>query len=160
MTKKYPPPFEREGASLFTGVSSKEVARFVILTVRDPLHGYVKDAAEEIAEYLDNYKKVADTGMFTTFTGEYKGVPISVCSTGSGAPEAELALMDFIRFTSADTFVRVGTSGALQEWIKLAVRDEGTSKEYVKPTYPAVASYEVVLALASAAEKLGVNYGG
>jgi len=166
MTKKYPPPFEREGASLFTGVSSEKVARYVILTVRDPLHGYVKDAAEEIAEHLDCYEKVADTRMFTTFTGKYKGVSISVCSTGSGAPEAELALMDFIRFTSADTFVRVGTSGALQEWIKLgeliissaAVRDEGTSKEYVKPTYPAVASYEVVLALASAAEKLGVNY--
>lgn len=164
--KLYPPPFEREGRSLFTGVTPEKVANYVILTVQDPLHGYVEDAAEEIAKYLDSYEKVADTGMFTTFTGSYRGIPITICSTGSGAPEAELALMDFIRFTPADTFVRVGTSGALQKWINIgdlvitaaAVRDEGTSREYVKPSYPAVANYEVVLALATAAARMKVAY--
>jgi len=166
MTKIYPPPFEKGGKSLFTGVTPEKVANYVILTVQDPLHGYVKNAAEEIAEHFDPYEKVGDTMMFTTYTGKYKGVPITVCSTGSGAPETELALMDFIRFTSANTFIRVGTSGALQKWLKLgnlvitsaAVRDEGTSKEYVKSSYPAVVNYEVVLALATAAAKMNIDY--
>jgi len=164
--KKYPPPFERDGKPLFTGVDPEDVARYVILTVRDPLAGFKKDAAEEIASYFDTYEKVADTGMFATYTGKYKGVPITVCSTGSGAPETELALMDFINFTKADTFIRVGTSGSYQPWVKVgdivitsaAVRDEGTSEEYVTPIYPAVAHYEVVLAFVQAAEELNVRY--
>ena len=39
-----------------------------------------------------------------------------------------------------------------------AVRLEGTSKQYVRVEYPAVANYEVLLALIRAAEKLGYRY--
>jgi len=164
--KIYPPDFEKNGKSLFTGVDPGKVSKYVIFTVRDPLHGFTKDAAEEISEFMDNSKKIADTRMFTTYTGEYKSTPITICSTGSGAPEVEIALMDFIKWTNADTFIRVGTSGSLQNWVNVgdivitsaAVRDEGTSEEYVKPIYPAVSSYEVVLSFATAAEKLNFNY--
>ena len=59
-----------------------------------------------------------------------------------------------------DTFLRVGSTGALKEEMELgdiiistaAVRLEGTSKQYVRPEYPASASYEVVLAFVEAAE--------
>jgi uridine phosphorylase len=39
-----------------------------------------------------------------------------------------------------------------------AVRQEGTSKEYVREDYPAVADEEVVSALIAAAERLGHDY--
>jgi len=39
-----------------------------------------------------------------------------------------------------------------------AVRFDGASKQYVYTEYPAVASYEVVLALIEAAENLGIKY--
>ncbi|MHA2602276.1 MAG: phosphorylase family protein, partial [Candidatus Thorarchaeota archaeon SMTZ1-83] len=39
-----------------------------------------------------------------------------------------------------------------------AVRLDGTSKQYVRPEYPAIASHEVILALAEAADTLGVKY--
>jgi len=39
-----------------------------------------------------------------------------------------------------------------------SVRLEGTSKHYVIPEYPAIASYDIVLALIDAAETLGVKY--
>jgi uridine phosphorylase len=166
MKRRYPPPFEINGRPLFTGIKPEEVARYVLLTVRDPLAGFKRDAGEEVAGYLDSYRLVVDTGMFKTYTGEYEGVAVTICSTGSGAPETELALMDFINFTKSDTFIRVGTSGSYQKWVKLgdivitsaAVRDEGTSEEYVKPIYPASANYEVVMAMIEAAESLGIKY--
>jgi len=39
-----------------------------------------------------------------------------------------------------------------------AVRQEGTSDEYVREDYPAAADYEVVSALVAAAERLGYEY--
>lgn len=161
-----PPDFDRDNRPLFTGINPSEVGKYVIFTVRDPLHGFSKDAAEEISDYLKDSRKIADTKMFTTYAGFFDNVLITVCSTGSGAPELELALMDFIKWTDADTFIRVGTSGALQRSIKIgdivistaAVRDEGTSREYIANSYPAVSSFEVVLAMTSAAEELNIPY--
>jgi uridine phosphorylase len=163
--KPHPPLFEREGRSLMAQISPEEIGRYVILTVRDPL-GCEEDTGKHIAGYLDGSELIADTHMFITYTGTHKGVRISVCSTGSGAPETELALLEFFKFSAADTFVRVGTSGTYRKDIEVgdiviasgAVRDEGTSGEYVKQSYPAVASFEVVLALAEAAERSGFRY--
>lgn len=162
---KTPPRFEVAGKPVLTGVRADRVARYVLLAVRDPL-GFERDAAEEIASHLDSAEKVADTGMFVTYCGEYKGVPVTVCSTGSGAPDTEIAMMDFIQYSAADTFIRVGTSGSYDPSVRVgdivissgAVRDDGTSQEYVKTSYPAVASHEVVLALSDAAEEVGANY--
>src|SRR5262249_57673405 len=66
----------------------------------------------------------------------------------------------------ADTFVRVGTCGAIQRHIECgdviihtaAVRLDGTSPQYVQIEYPAAAHHLVVLALIQAAEQLGVRY--
>jgi len=162
---KTPPKLEVEGKPVLTGICPECVARYVLLAVRDPL-GFKRDAAEEIASYFDSAKKVADTGMFITYSGEYRGVPVTVCSTGSGAPDTEIAFMDFIQYSAADTFIRVGTSGSYHPAVRVgdvvissgAVRDDGTSREYVKTSYPAVASHEVVLALSDAAEEVGASY--
>ena len=163
--KTHPPLFEHEGKSLMLQVSPKEVARYVIIAVRDPL-GYEEEVAAWTASFLDNAKMIADSKMFVTFSGSYKGVPVTVCSTGSGGPDTELALADFFKFSNADTFIRLGTSGTYREDINVgdiviasgAVRDDGTSAEYVKTTYPALASYDVVLALAEAAEHSSFKY--
>lgn len=163
--KKHPPLFENNGESIMTGISPAEVGRYVILVVRDPL-GFERDAAEEVADYLDNAKLVADTKMFITYTGEYKGTRVSICSTGSGAPDTELALSDFIRFTTADTFIRLGTSGTYFKHVNVgdlviaegAVRDDGCTNSYVSAKYPAVADFYVTTALLTAIKKLGYRY--
>ena len=161
----HPPLFDAGGKSVMARISPEKVGRYVVLSVHDPL-GYEHDVAEEIAGYMDEAELIADTHMFVTWKGKYKGVPVTVCSTGSGAPETEIAMVEFLRFSNADTFIRAGTSGTYLEDIDVgdiviaagAVRDEGTSADYVKPTYPAIANYEVTLALAEAAEKLGYKY--
>lgn len=97
--------------------------------------------------------------------GRYKGAEIGAWSTGVGGPSAECVLTDLVS-AGAHTFIRVGTTGALREGIRPGdiiindsnVRLDGTSRLYVRDEYPASASYEVVLALVQACERLGLTY--
>ncbi len=149
-----------------TGITGKTIGDYVLMTVRDPLCGYNEDSAMEISKFLDSPKLVAKTGMFVTYTGYYKGAKVSVVSGGSGAPEAELVLNEFMSHSKAHTFIRVGGCGAWHESVHPsdvvissgAVRDEGMTKSYVVPQYPAMASYEVLTALIAAATDNGHTF--
>ena len=160
------PKFEIDGKPALTGVDGSRVGEYVILTVRDPLCGYDEDPASQIAEKLDGGMLLARTGMFVTYFGNYKGARITVVSGGSGSPEAELILNEFMLNTQANTYLRVGGSGGWNENVHPgeivissgAVRDEGMTREYVVPQYPAVASFELIMALAEAGVRLGVKY--
>ena len=109
---------------------------------------------------------VARTGMFTTYSGHYDGAHISVVSGGSGSPEAELVLHEFLENTAASAYLRLGGSGGMHESVRPGdvvishgvVRDEGMTQAYVHPSFPAAASPEIVLALAQAGEELGARY--
>lgn len=98
-------------------------------------------------------------------TGRYKGVTIGAWSTGIGGPSAETVLTDLVG-RGAHTFIRVGTTGAIQDNIKIGdiiindshVRLDGTSRLYVRDEYPAAASYDVVCAMVQACENLGLRY--
>ncbi len=135
-----------------------DVAPYV-LTPGDP------DRVPRIAKYWNEARPVATHREYVTYTGKYRGAPISAVSTGIGGPAAAIAIEELLTL-GAHTFIRVGTTGALQEWIRVgdviintgAVRFDGASNAYAMPEYPAVASYEVVLALVTAAEELNVRY--
>ncbi|MBU50554.1 MAG: uridine phosphorylase [Deltaproteobacteria bacterium] len=117
---------------------------------------------ERIAAHLDDAKKVAQNREYTTYTGSLEGVPVSVVSTGIGGPSTAICIEEILK-VGADTLIRIGTSGSLQPSIKTgdlviasaAVRDEGTSQQYVPLEYPAVADIDVICALRDAARKLG-----
>ena len=97
--------------------------------------------------------------------GVYKGIEIGAISTGIGGPSTSIAIEELARI-GVHTFIRVGTTGAIQPDIEpgtliianAAVRFDGTSYEYAYPEYPATASPDVVLALIEAAERLGYPY--
>src|SRR6056297_580965 len=120
---------------------------------------------EKITQFWDSAEEVAHHREYRTVTGDYEGTPISVTSTGIGSPSAAIAVEELAR-VGADTFIRVGSCGALQADMEPgdlvitrgAVRQEGTSDEYVREDYPAVAHHEVVAALVAAAERLGHDY--
>ena len=132
-----------------------DVAEYVLLP-GDP------GRVEKIASFLDEAEKVAEYRGFVTYTGEADGVKISACSTGIGCPSAAIVVEELMRI-GAGTFIRVGTTGALQPHLDsgdiivatAAVRAEGTSRAYVPVEYPAVASFDVASALLDAAEELG-----
>lgn len=139
-------------------VGRGDVAPYVLLP-GDP------GRARVIAEHLDDARHVATNREFVTYTGTYRGVPVTVTSTGIGSPSAAIAAEELIR-TGARVLVRVGTSGPVHPSVMPgevgiatgAVRDEGTTRQYVPPEYPALADYRVVAALVEAARRLGVRY--
>lgn len=155
-----------DGRPSLTGINGSDIGDYVLMTVRDPLCGYADDSAAEIAKFLDDAKEVARTGMFVTYTGYYKGAKTTVVSGGSGAPEAELVLNEFMIFSNARTFIRVGGCGGWGDDVHPgdvvissgAVRDEGMTKCYIVPQYPAIAHYEVLLSLIEAANEDGHNF--
>ncbi|MFC4541611.1 nucleoside phosphorylase [Halosolutus amylolyticus] len=120
---------------------------------------------EKIVAGWDDHDVVAHHREYRTATGTAEGTPISVTSTGIGSPSAAIAVEELARVGS-DTFIRVGSCGAIQAEMDVgdlvittgAVRQEGTSDEYVREDYPAAADHEVVSALVAAAERLGYDY--
>ncbi|WP_247001763.1 nucleoside phosphorylase [Halosolutus gelatinilyticus] len=120
---------------------------------------------EKIVAHWDDHEIVAHHREYRTATGRYRETPISVTSTGIGSPSAAIAVEELAR-AGSDTFIRVGSCGAIQAEMDVgdlvittgAVRQEGTSDEYVREDYPAAADYEVVSALVAAAERLGYDY--
>lgn len=112
-----------------------------------------------IAEFLENPKRLASNREFVSMSGLYKGKRITVCSTGIGGPSTAIAAEELIAL-GARVLVRVGTcGGAWRADLPLGslviptacVRDEGTTREYVDPEFPAVADFEILNALKKSA---------
>lgn len=137
-----------------------EVGRYVILP-GDPFR------TDLIASFFDDAKLIAHKREHKTWVGTLNGVRVAVTSTGMGCPSAAIAVEELIK-AGADTFIRLGTAGRVNEASKsteldgvicnAAVRDEGTTLHYVPAEYPAVANRHVVDALVKAAQAKGKNF--
>ena len=137
---------------------ARDVGRYVLLP-GDP------GRVERIARLFDEHWKVAEHREYTTYTGRLDGELVSVTSTGIGCPSTAIAVEE-LEAIGVDTFIRVGTSGAMQLDVDPgdlvigsgAIRDEGTSRQYLPIEFPAVASIDVVTSLSEAANKLGKRH--
>jgi len=120
---------------------------------------------DKIGEFLEDFEIISFHREFKTGRGKYKGIDVTVTSTGIGGPSAAIALEELARI-GARVFLRVGTCGAIQPDIEVgdliiatgAVRLEGTSKQYVRVEYPAVASHPLVEALIRASKSLKLRH--
>ena len=138
------------------GLGPGELADFILLP-GDP------DRTGRIATRLDSVEREHRHREFASVTGTYRGLRVSILSTGIGADNMEIAVAETLAITDRPTFVRVGSCGALQDDMALgdlvittgAVRLETTTSWFVSDGYPAVADYEVVLALLEAANSHG-----
>ena len=161
-----PGGFTIDGKPALTQIDPALVGDYVIMVVRDPLLVYKEDPAILLGRRLENGVLAGQSGMFTTYSGYYKGAHISIVSGGSGAPEAELVLVELMHATKANTFLRLGGGAAIGNDLKSGdvviasgvVRDDGMSQSYVHAGYPAVCSYELVTAFATAAEEMKARY--
>ncbi len=124
------------------------------------------DRVPKIAHFWDTASEVSSNREFRSFTGTYTGVRVSALSSGIG-PACMSIVVNEASKIGVKTFIRVGSTGAIQPKIacgdviitSAAVRLDYTSNCYVMPEYPAVANYEVLLALIEAAEHLDIkNY--
>lgn len=119
---------------------------------------------EILAKMLDNPEHIAFSREFNSYTGSYKGVKITVTSTGIGAPSAAIA-MEEMYANGMEVAVRMGTVMALKDDLlgkfiipMAAMREEGTSATYVPPGYPAVADIDLVNCMNKTAAEFGCGY--
>lgn len=124
-----------------------------------------KTRVEKIASFWDDATKIADHYELLVYTGHYQGVPVSACSTGIGGTSVSIAVEE-LAWLGAHTFLRVGVTSPLVDELALgeiviargAVRWDGASLDYVRPEYPALAHFEVILAQIAALEQIGAPY--
>ena len=114
---------------------------------------------DRIAAHCTDAETVAHNREYKVVNATYEGRPVTVCSTGIGAPSTAIAVEEMAA-VGVERFIRVGTCGALQADIEVgdmvvangAAKDEGTTKRYEDVSVPAVPDYETLSALVSAAE--------
>ncbi|MCR4762718.1 MAG: uridine phosphorylase [Lachnospiraceae bacterium] len=150
--------YAAENTQYHIGVQNGSIGRYVILP-GDP------GRVERIAQRLQSPEKIAQNREYCSYRGKLCGETVSVISTGIGGPGAAIALEECVN-AGADTFIRIGTCGAMQEEIlggdliiaTGAVRMEGTTREYAPLEYPAVADLRVTNALIEAAKERNDRY--
>lgn len=147
-----------DGMQYHVKVKPGDVGRYILLP-GDP------GRVETISGYLDEPHFVSSNREHTVYTGSLLGEKVSVVSTGMGCPSTAIAVEELIA-VGADTFIRVGTSGAMQPEIQVgdiaivtgAIRHEGTTPQYLPIEFPAIANHQLVNALVAGAQKLGYDY--
>lgn len=115
---------------------------------------------DRIADHCDDAETVAQNREYKLVNASYEGCELTICSTGIGSPSAAIAAEE-LAAVGVETFLRVGTTGALQPGIEIgdtvvatgAAKDEGTTKRYENVEVPAVPDYQVLSALVEAAEQ-------
>ena len=144
-------------AQPITGLRPGDVASHVLLC-GDPAR------VERISDGWKEAREVCRVREYRVVTGLRDGQRLTAASTGIGAPSTTVLLEELVKLGS-HTFLRIGNSGGLAPDLELgdlvvttgAVRDDGTSRSYVAPEYPAVADHGLVAALLAAAAERGVR---
>ncbi|MEK7699274.1 MAG: uridine phosphorylase, partial [Planctomycetota bacterium] len=122
----------------------------IALLPGDPFRSQI--IAETISSaYKTGCEKLAWKREFCTYIAGIKNQKILVTSTGIGGPSTSIAI-DELAQLGVTTFLRVGTTGAIQEYIDIgdviitsgSVRLDGASTHYAPIEYPAVAHHEVL----------------
>ena len=133
-----------------------------VLMPGDPLR------AKFIAEnFLTNPVLVNNVRGVQGYTGEYKGVKVSVMASGMGMPSIGIYSYELFNFFDVDNIIRVGSAGGMQE--NVHVRDlvigmgASTNSCYgaqfgLPGSFSAIASYPLMAAANESAKENGVDY--
>jgi len=122
------------------------------------------ERVKKIAALMDNAQPLASHREFTSWRAELDGKAVIVCSTGIGGPSTSIAGEELAQL-GIRTFLRVGTTGAIQPDIKVgdvlvttaAVRLDGASLHFAPMEFPAVADFACTTALVDAAKAAGAE---
>ena len=133
-----------------------------VLMPGDPLRAqYIVDT------YLDNARRVTDVRNMWGFTGEYKGLPISVMAHGMGIPSASIYCSELIAEYGVKRVMRVGSCGTSHPDVKLrdlviaqgACTDSGVNRmRFGGYDYAPLATFDLVQKAVAIAEAQNVRY--
>jgi uridine phosphorylase len=124
-----------------------------------------KERSDMIRGLLQNPKKSFSFLDYEMHTGAYDGKQVTVGNGGRYAPDTAITT-EILCAGGAETLVRIGSCGSLQDKIKVgdlvivtgARRGEGTTDYYVAKNFATVAEPGIVGALEKAAKSAGVRY--
>ncbi len=122
------------------------------------------ERVKKIAALMENAVHLASHREFTTWRAEIEGKAVVVCSTGIGGPSTSIAVEELAQL-GIRTFLRVGTTGAIQPEINVgdvlittgSVRLDGASLHFAPLEFPAVADFTCTTALVAAAKEAGAT---
>lgn len=125
--------------------------------------------AEAMAARLQNLRVIPHSRRHNLYLGSFKtahrSLDLAVMSSGMGCPSMDIIATELLHL-GARRLIRVGTAGSLQpSRLRLgslvvptaAVRDEGTSRHYLDPSIPVLASLEFLDAVRRAAKSLQLD---
>ena len=120
---------------------------------------------DRIRAFLTDVEELAYNREFRSLVGSFQGVKVLAVSTGIGGASAGIALEE-LHILGLQNMIRIGSCGALQPQIRIgdlilangAVRDDGASKTYIDPIFPAVPDSELLFACVSAAKAHKFRY--
>lgn len=118
-----------------------------------------------LAESIGSARFITSHREYTSWLADLAGNPVLVCSTGMGGPSVAICLEELARM-GVTGVIRVGTTGTIQGYIdlgdiiinKAAVRLDGTSCHYAPVNFPAVADFDITMALKQAAEQSDIPF--
>jgi purine-nucleoside phosphorylase len=117
--------------------------------------------------YLEGARRVTDVRNMWGFTGEYKGLPVSVMAHGMGIPSVSIYCTELIRDYGVRQVIRVGSCGTTHPKVALrdvliamgASTDSGVNRmRFGGYDLAALASYRLVRNAVDAAEELKITY--
>ena len=133
-----------------------------VLMPGDPLRAqYIADT------YLENSRRVNDVRNMWGFTGEYKGIPVSVQAHGMGIPSASIYCTELITEYDVKRMIRVGSCGTTHPKVKLrdvviamgASTDSGVNSiRFGGYDFAALASYSLVEKAVAVAREKSISY--
>lgn len=143
--------------TLYMKVSEEDISKYVLFS-GDPFR------VNRLIKYLDNPTHVAFAREFNTYTGYYKGIKVTITSTGIGGPSAAIA-MEEMYSSGMEVAVRMGTvmglrSDLLGKFIipKKALRKEGTSYTYAPESFEAIADISLVECMNESVVNKGMEF--
>jgi len=113
-----------------------------------------------LAGMLENSKRLTEHREYLSYCGTLKGVKVLVISMGYASPPLAIGMEELI-LNGVETFLYIGTCRPLQSHLRSgeiilvegAVREDGTSHQYVPPSFPAVPDPFIASCLLNACRK-------
>jgi DeoD family purine-nucleoside phosphorylase len=124
--------------------SPEDIADAVML-VGDP------HRAEHVSTMLKEPRLVNSSRGLLVYTGDYKNTRLTIATTSMGAPSAAIVMEELCNL-GASIFIRVGSAGGLAPQLAsgdiviatAAIREDGTSACYLRPTFPAISDFALL----------------
>ena len=133
-----------------------------VLMPGDPLR------AKFVAEnYLENARQVNNVRGIHGYTGQYKGVTLSVMASGMGIPSIGIYSYELFDAYGVEHIMRIGSVGGMSEKVKVrdiiigmgACTNSAFAFQYHLPgTFAPIADYGMLRTCVEQADKLGAPY--